>query len=54
MDEYEYTIKIIWEGIGIEGENKEQAREALKDLFAEEHNLALKDSEITMLERVKK
>lgn len=54
MKEYEYTITVITEGMGIEAEDNSDAIIKVKDSYFEETGIDLEESEIEVREVKKK
>lgn len=51
--EYQFEVKIISD-IAITSDSAEEARDIIKDIYAEEHNIDLTDEEINFIEERKR
>ena len=50
--EFESKVTLVFEGNSIEADSKEEYLEKLKELFYDEFNIELRDSEITEIVEV--
>jgi len=46
MKTYDFEVTYRVDCVGIDGKNKTDARNTLKELFKDEHNITLRNSEI--------